>query len=177
MRLIGISGPAGCGKDTAADYLVSKYGFTKVSFASILKEMLRVAGLPEPVNRDDKEKNVPGFNFTWRHAAQCLGTEYGRVCLGESIWVDLTMRNLDEDGSYVFSDVRFDNEAMAIRNAYGTILHIRGRGVDLGASSGHASEKGVLIHRDDWVYDNSGSLEGLYIKLANLSLGSTDDIH
>lgn len=46
--IIGITGVAGSGKDTAADYLVSKYGFTKVSFAAILKNMLSVTGLPEP---------------------------------------------------------------------------------------------------------------------------------
>mgnify|MGYP003475731213 FL=1 len=111
--IIGITGVAGSGKDTAADYLVSKYGFTKVSFAAILKNMLSVAGLPEPSNRDDKEKIVEGFNFTWREAAQTLGTEWGRS-LDENIWVKLTMASLEEGKNYVFSDVRFDNEAKAI---------------------------------------------------------------
>lgn len=36
---IGLSGKAGSGKDTVADYLVKNYGYTKVSFAGALKQM------------------------------------------------------------------------------------------------------------------------------------------
>jgi len=140
--IIGFCGKAGCGKSTAAKYLVEQYGFTEVSFAAILKNMLAVAGLPEPSNRDDKEKNVEGFNFTWREAAQRLGTEYGRA-LDENIWVKLTMAKLDLNRDYVFSDVRFDNEAQAIRNAGGSNILLLGRSVDLGDNSTHASEQGI----------------------------------
>ncbi len=159
--IVGITGVAGSGKDTAADYLVSKYGFTKVSFAAILKNMLSVAGLPEPSNRDDKEKNAEGFNFTWREAAQTLGTEWGRS-LDENIWVKLTMASLEEGKNYVFSDVRFDNEAKAIIYKNGVNVQMNGRSVDLGQNSVHASEKGV---DEDWItyhVGNSGDIERLY---------------
>lgn len=47
MRM-SISGRAGSGKDTFADYLSEKYGFTKVSWAGNLKEMCKfVFGLTE----------------------------------------------------------------------------------------------------------------------------------
>lgn len=162
--IVGITGVAGSGKDTAADYLVSKYGFTKVSFASILKNMLSVAGLPEPSNRDDKEKNVEGFNFTWREAAQTLGTEWGRS-LDENIWIKLTMASLEDGKNYVFSDVRFDNEAKAIIYKNGINLQVSGRSVDLGQNSVHASEKGIDEYWITRIIGNSGSVDALYRQL------------
>jgi hypothetical protein len=160
MRIIGITGRAGAGKDTVADYLVTKHGYTKVSFASILKNMLATCGLPEPQNRGDKEKNYEGFEFSFRDAAQKLGTEWGRS-LDQDIWVKLTMNGLEQDKKFVFSDVRFENEATAIRDK-GLLVHLRGRQVDLGGLSTHASEAGVASQGRDWIITNTGSMEDLY---------------
>ncbi len=41
MRLIGVTGQAGSGKDSAADYLVRTQGFTKVALADPLKRFCR----------------------------------------------------------------------------------------------------------------------------------------
>lgn len=160
LNLIGITGKAGSGKDTVADYLVSEHGYTKISFAAILKNMLRVAGLPEPANRDDKEKIVDGFEFSWRDAAQKLGTEWGRS-LDTNIWVKLTMNSLDPFKKYVISDVRFDNEAEAVRKS-GCLIHLTGREIDMGELSNHPSEAGVSFHNTDYLIYNSGSKEALY---------------
>jgi hypothetical protein len=40
---IVLFGSRGSGKDTIGDYLVAKYGFTKVSFAAPLKQMVKIA--------------------------------------------------------------------------------------------------------------------------------------
>ena len=165
--IIGISGKAGCGKSTAAKYLVEKYGFVEVSFAAILKNMLSVAGLPEPSNRDDKEKNVEGFDFTWREAAQTLGTEWGRS-LDENIWVKLTMASLEDGKNYVFSDVRFDNEALSIIRKNGVVLEMSGRSVDLGQNSSHASEKGVDTFWITYVTGNSESVDVLHSQIDSI---------
>jgi hypothetical protein len=163
--IIGICGLAGSGKDTAADYLVVRYGFEKISFATIMKEMLAVAGLPEPSNRDDKEKLVEGFPFTWRHAAQTIGTEWGRVCLEEDIWVKLTMNSLDADKDYVVSDVRFDNEATAILAKGGINIKLTDRKVDLHSGAAHISEKGLQENLISATILNSWGLQDLYDEL------------
>ena len=41
MQVIGITGWAGSGKSTVAEYLVKEHGFTRLSFAAPLKKMLR----------------------------------------------------------------------------------------------------------------------------------------
>ena len=166
--IIGITGAAGAGKDTAADYLVSKHGFEKVSFASIMKKMLAVAGLPEPTNRDDKEKIIEGFNFTWRHAAQTIGTDWARNCLEKDFWVKVTMAQLDPHKNYVFSDVRFDNEAEAIIARDGVIVELQGRGVELGESAKHASEAGLSDNNVSYVIWNTGDIGVLHRKLSTI---------
>lgn len=43
MKLIGLAGPAGVGKDTIADYLVDQYDFTKFSFSDPLYDEVAAA--------------------------------------------------------------------------------------------------------------------------------------
>lgn len=43
MFIVGISGRAKSGKDTAADFLVKNHGFVKVAFADPIKRMTRIA--------------------------------------------------------------------------------------------------------------------------------------
>ncbi len=160
MKIVGIAGKAGSGKDTVADYLVTMHGFTKVSFASTLKEMLRVCGFPEPADRDDKEKNIEGFDFSWRQAAQLLGTEWGRS-LDPDLWVKIVERNLRRvSDRVVISDVRFENEAAMIRRQrHGMMLFLEGRQANLGAAAEHISEKRLVpCWSKDILIDNHGDL-------------------
>lgn len=159
--IIGIAGKAGSGKNTVADYLTDNYGFKQVSFAETLKNMLSSAGFPEPKNREDKESIIKGFDFSWRYMAQTLGTEWGRSCLGEDIWVKMAMKRLTYDLDYVFSDVRFENEALAIRKN-GLILHLVGREVDLGDNSRHVSENKLSVEDVDYEISNIGTKESLF---------------
>lgn len=159
MKIVGITGKAGSGKDTVADFLVARFGYQKVSFASTLKEMLRVAGFPEPNNRDDKEKPVLGFDFSWRQMAQTLGTEWGRS-LDPDLWVKIVERNLRRAGDrVVISDVRFENESTMIRK-HGKMLFLAGRAAELGANAGHVSEAAIEYYPTlDGAIDNSGKFE------------------
>lgn len=160
MQLIGIAGRAGAGKDTIADYLVREHRFLKLSFAGPLKAMLAVIDMPEPADRALKEQPVPGFDFSWREAAQTLGTEFGRG-LDPDIWVKVMekkLRHFADDARIVFSDVRFENEAAMIRKLCGRVLHVTGRAADLGINAGHVSEVGLRIDSTDALIDNSGNL-------------------
>ena len=57
-HIIGLTGPAGCGKDTVADLLVAHAGFTKLAFADALKNEVVQAFQIDPAflfERDTKE--------------------------------------------------------------------------------------------------------------------------
>lgn len=158
--IIGIAGKAGSGKDTlGAEF--EKLGWHRAAFAGTLKAMLAVAGMPEPSDPVAKESIIEGYNFTWREAAQALGTEWGRN-LDENIWlkiIELEYMNLG--GNWIITDVRFENEAEMIRHHGGFIIHMKGRARDLGERANHASEKPIGMHFLDMFFDNSGDIQDL----------------
>lgn len=60
MRLIGLAGPAGAGKDSAADHLVVQFGFIKYAFADPLYEEVADAyGVTVDSLQDRRTKEVP----------------------------------------------------------------------------------------------------------------------
>lgn len=158
--LIGLAGRAGSGKDTFADML----GCKTYAFAKPLKDGLAAMGFPEPA-REDKEKIIPGFAFTWRDAAQKLGTEWGRE-LQSDIWLAVAKRyrKTVEAEFLVISDVRFHNEADWVRE-HGALVHILGRETYKleGDTAAHPSEHPLPRLDTDYAIDNSGTREDLRI--------------
>jgi hypothetical protein len=155
--LIGLTGRAGHGKDTAANALA---GYRKYAFADPIKEALNAMfGFHHHFweDREWKETPLPGIGRSPRFLAQTLGTEWGRERVRPTLWVDLfimTMRRWQVEQqatrpyevlNVVVSDVRFPNEAKAIKELGGRIVRvIREGGTDLpGGGSGHQSEAGI----------------------------------
>ncbi len=168
--IFGFTGKAGSGKDTCADYLVKHYGFRKLSWAAPLKAGLAAMGFPEPQDRTEKELTIEGFDFSWRQAAQQLGTEFGRA-LDPNIWIKLAARQIDAEPNvdWVISDVRFENEAAMVRSLGGIVVHLYGREAYLGPAAGHASEKGVeFLATKDVLMANTGDHDLLHAYLRSL---------
>lgn len=152
--LIGLSGPAGAGKSTAARVL-RRHGWARVKFAGPLKAMLRAmlteAGVPPSeirrmIEGDLKETPQPILGGrTPRHAMQTLGTEWGRSCMAADLWVTLAAARiaglLAAGRNVVVDDVRFANEAALIRSMGGRVVLIDRPGVTPVGT--HASEAGV----------------------------------
>lgn len=175
--LIGITGRAGAGKDTVADYLRTDYGFTPMAFADPLKaaaSTLFNLPLEHFYDRDLKEAICPEWGMSPRHMAQRLGTEAMRGTFGQDFWIKrwiMEYGNMPAWMDVVVTDVRFNNEAQAIRDMGGMVLHIRrpGDGCLDGAAAAHASEAGVTyISSYDKVLVNDGSIEDLYRKVDSL---------
>lgn len=166
--MIGFHGPAGSGKDTMANGLQLWLGTRNSeirAFASPLKRMMAAANWPEPANRDLKEAYIEGFDFSWRQAAQTLGTEWGRA-LDSDLWVKLATQNPCKEFT-IFSDVRFDNEAKYIADYGGIVIDLQGRSAS--GVRAHVSEQGVKPQYITMTHNNSGpleqSLETLFAKL------------
>jgi hypothetical protein len=155
--LVGLTGKAGAGKDTVGAMLQ----WPTYAFARTLKNMLAAAGLPEPADRAGKERVMPDLGFSWRHAAQTLGTEWGRQHLGHDVWVKFAHHWCTHSGYriVVFTDLRFENEAEWVRR-HGVVVHVVGRATDT-ARADHVSESGVAPLACDEVILNDGDLDNL----------------
>ena len=137
--IVGLSGPAGCGKTTHADALMDYaerhlgYNSLRLPFAGPLKRIAMSMGW----NGKKDEKG--------RRLLQILGTECGRECIGPNVWVDLWHQEAIKKGVctlVVADDVRFDNEVEAVRALGGTVVKLQGEGYDMGQEANqHASER------------------------------------
>ena len=99
--IVGITGRAHTGKDTAADYMAREYGFVRAAFAdpirSMLEQMLTEAGIDYAWLYEPHLKNAPIAELggvSARQMMQTLGTEWGRVCMGDDWWIRLLERHL-----------------------------------------------------------------------------------
>lgn len=58
--IVGLTGPARCGKNTIADHLVAKYGFTRFAFSDALyREVAEAFGVSEESLRNEANKDTP----------------------------------------------------------------------------------------------------------------------
>lgn len=161
-RVVALTGPAGSGKSTAANYLVRHRGYERVKFAGPLKRMVAAMGLSdEHIEGSMKEAALDMLcGKTPRHVMQTLGTEWGRKCIGEDFWVRLWLRDASVrlfSSRVVVDDCRFPNEAAAVRSLGGIIIKLGGRG---GIAGSHASEAGCGTW--DRAVENDGCVTDLY---------------
>jgi hypothetical protein len=165
MKIIGISGKARSGKDSLATYFVRNHGFRRIGMADPIKRAV-CAMFRDPTMFDDsrKEKALAYLpEVSPRMLAQTLGTEWGRNTVSGNLWVALMLREaaLLKAERVVVPDVRFENEAAAIRDRGGCIIHIERPGVD-GAVRAHSSEDGIAFEPGDFRILNEFSLDALY---------------
>jgi hypothetical protein len=139
MSIIGICGFQGSGKDTLADILVTKYGYTKLSFAGVLKDIVAILfdwdrDLVEgstPESRKWRETIDPWWaeklnmpNLTPRLVLQLIGTDVFRNHFHPNIWVTCVERKLKKYPKVVITDCRFPNEIQVLRDNGAKIIKI-----------------------------------------------------
>lgn len=166
MRIIGLAGPKRSGKDTAARYLCEQHGFLSTSFAAPLRSFCcDTLGIDFDELDATKEQTVPWLDgVSPRSFMQLAGTEFGRHLIHPELWVRSAMQRIERcpTAPWVLSDVRFPNEARAIRDRGGLVLRMNGRG-ELGDR--HVSEDPLPAALVDHEIDNSGSQEWLQEQL------------
>lgn len=170
-RIIGLWSPApGCGKSTVARALGFEHGYVTVPFATPLKNMaitlLREAGYSALAAHEyvwhDKEATLellPGTPTT-RRVLQTLGSEWGRDCIHNSLWVELWKRQAADLFQIIADDLRFPNEAAAIRELGGELWCVTRPGFS--DHSGHASESGLGDVTFDRIIVNDGTVDDLW---------------
>ena len=170
LIIIGLAGHAGAGKDTAARYLVARYGFVQSSFASPIHDMaalmLEQIGLSDHWlrHRVFKERTIPELGFSPRALMQTLGTEVGRA-LNPDVWVrhlearlGLTAQGAPVHDRIVVSDVRFLNEAYRVRAKGGIVVRLT-RPQAQGQARQHVSETALAGLTPEYDVLNDGATE------------------
>jgi hypothetical protein len=168
--VIGLAGHAGAGKDTAAAYLVQRFGFVQAAFADPIRSMalllLEEAGIDHRwlTDRAYKELRIPGLGVSARALMQTIGTEVGRH-LHPSIWTRHMALRLGLAGAglpntypvhdrIVVSDVRFENEAHWVHLVGGKVIRLHRN--QAAAVRTHASEAELLTLAADVELHNHG---------------------
>jgi len=159
-RLIGLTGPAGCGKNLVASMVPDA---VVIQLADpIYAALSAILGIPDTVlrQRATKEKPIDWLGKSPRQLLQTLGTDWGRTLVDEDIWLRIARRRIEElaasgAAAVVIADVRFDNEARMVQEMGGEVW-----GVDRGPTaevSPHVSEAGLSPGMVDRVIDNTGT--------------------
>lgn len=172
-RVIGLVGPAGAGKTTAAAYLRIQYGYKLHPFAAPLKNMLRALGLNDAeLTGHLKETPSPMLcGVTPRQAMQWLGTEWGRNLIDPNLWVSQWRRGALRE-KIVADDLRFPNEATAVHALGGIIIRLSRPTTT--RHSAHASETAGSAIRADFTIQNTGDVPDMHAELDLIVRGRSD---
>lgn len=187
LKIIGIHGYAGVGKDTVADYLARYENVYREAFADPLKVACAAAfGIPiEWFYDSDLKEQETFWGVSPRKIAQFVGTEMFRDTVGRlyektvSHWVNLMEARLtglsappEGKGFYepgdtvIIPDVRFQDEANWIWEHGGIVIHLLRDGCEGKVGiPGHASERGIIsncLPNQSYVIFNNSTLGELY---------------
>lgn len=166
MIFIGITGYKQCGKDTVAKLLMQQLGEYRcchINFADALKqEICRALCITRPYLDEHKA------NF--RLIMQGWGTDYRRKLCGDTYWVQKwleTIRDMKQTPEFIIAtDVRFLNEAEAIRELGGMIVRVHRQSC---SCDGHESERELDSISPDLTLGNHHTLADLLPHVVDLS--------
>lgn len=175
--IIGIIGNIGSGKDTIAEYLVSKYEYDRDSFAKPLKDAISaIFGwnrfLLEGQTKESREwreqvdewwatrLDIPHLTPRW--ILQNWGTEVCRHGFHSDIWIASLEKRLSITTKVVISDCRFNNEIDVLKQSGGKIIQVT-RGMsshwekhEVAAANGDLEAIQLLkelgIHESEWAW-------------------------
>lgn len=110
MKIIGIAGTNGSGKDTIGNILAAQYGFLFISVTDLLREECRVRGLP--VERE----NLRSISAEWRREG------------GLGVLVDKAVATYEASGTeykgLAIASLRNPGEAVRVHELAGTVVWV-----------------------------------------------------
>lgn len=176
MKLIGLTGPAGSGKNTVARFLCETQGFVQIAFADPMRDAVKAMfGLTDEdfSDREKKETIIPWIGCSPRELLVGIG-DWARGTIDEEIMIFIASRRMqrvkaDAVLSYiqgiVISDIRLDNEANWLRYQGCELWHIHRTtmaysGLATNVRS-HATERGVERQEGDRIIHNDSSIDQL----------------
>lgn len=197
MKIIGLCGEKGSGKDSVYEILSKNYKSKRFAFADPLKESLKSLFHWDNDNFSSKNKELVDnyWGVSPRQMCQILGTDIIRNTLSNkfdknvlidgnnfeySFWIKRINKEyelyidslIDNDVYIIFTDVRFIDELKYIKSLGGKIYKINRPNIKINDYSFHESEK--VINKKEFndevngIILNDGSLKDLTNKVINL---------
>ena len=166
LRIIGITGRAGSGKDTLANTMESE-GFQRYSMAEPIKRGIEAMfGFNRDIweDRDVKETDLDWLGRSPRYLAQTLGTEWGRDTVHSDLWLLLASKKLAECNQIIIPDIRFVNEAKWVVDNGGKVFEVVRPGEDAIPECNHASENGIPLEYISTYILNNGSVDDFMLR-------------
>lgn len=125
--IIGIAGYVGSGKTTLSHYFTQGHGFTCISFADKIKEIMVVLGVPMEVLRDPilKEQPHPALcGASPRQFMEGIG-KVARDLTNGNLWLQQFVMAGQSKALIICDDVRHQNEADLIKENGGFVFRLR----------------------------------------------------
>lgn len=184
-KIILLSGPKRCGKDTLANYLLDNYNYEHLKITSKLKECIKLLFDLEDYDLEEiKELTNPEWKTSPRKMMQFIGTEMFQYKIqellpnvGKKFWIKSLFNNTliskltdtNEDYRIVISDLRFKHELEEIKNLNIPLVHLRIKKDDLNYKKDeHISENELYELKYDYEIDNNNDVFNYYYKIDNL---------
>lgn len=178
IRIIGISGKARMGKDYTGKILQlllqkqidTDMGFPTWEIKKFAGKLKQTVSLLTGLSEEDlekssvKESHLDGWNMTVREMLQKLGTESIRLGLHKDAWILALFSDFYKHSNWIITDVRFPNEADAIKSRGGLLLRVN-RDVP---TLTHISETALDNYDFDYYVDNNGTKEELEKQLIKI---------
>lgn len=179
-KIIGLCGYSGSGKDTTAAIICEKFGFTQIAFADKVRETLM------HLNPYLPNVYIDGSGAYYADIIKDIGYEKAkrtyspirnwlvklghglRAIVDENIWItasDFTETLKTYPEGVVISDVRYVNEARAIKAHGGEIWYIFRPGVDAICSE---EKDSIQMIQYDYILTNSGTLKQLENEISKM---------
>jgi hypothetical protein len=167
--IIGLTGYAQSGKDTLAGMLIGLHKYNNRAFADPIRKLLyemnplvkdeyRVKGVVDAYGWDKAKVEFPEL----RNLLQTLGVA-ARTIFNDQFWISQGLSGLSVGDKIVITDVRFPNEADAIKVLGGQIWRVKRLGI--GAVNDHVSETAMDGYKVDQIFVNNGSVDDLMMLL------------
>lgn len=193
-RVLALSGWRKSGKDTTADFLVREYGYTKLSFAAKLKDMVSTTyGVERALLDSQTHKEMPLYHlpacttdaFTvrihemlgselksgyWTPRALCILEGSIKRAVNANFWVKSVASDIlaaPSRDKFVISDMRYTSEADTLRILLPTVITLRIDRFET-IDTLDPSERDLDNYKFDIELGNKGTVEELYTTLGHV---------
>lgn len=172
-KIVAFGYKKGVGKSTAGKFLstylkleASGLKVKHISFAAKLKDvsfqLYKWAGLKRGIyyetHYQDKEIILPKLGLSPRDIWIGVGNKLREVYI--TTWIDYALYGVTAD-ILIITDLRFRNEARAVKDTNGMIIKINRPGIPQGTDPAEVDLDSWAVHQWDFVINNSGTLSDL----------------